>query len=362
MQPIHLDRNENLYGPAPGCFAVLQELGRELLCEYPRDFKRGVYSELSRVLAERLGLEEKQIILGYGAEDILKQAVHHYLKAGEPCLVPSASWWYYNAIADEVGGRTLEYPIVERGDTYEYDIDALERIHSEHRVKLLLISSPNNPTGNPFPRGLLPHVLDHFRDAVVIYDEAYLGFSDDPPEDVARLVNSHPNLLVLRSFSKLYGLAGVRIGYGIAGRGHQSFLKFSARYLGYSRISERLALAALDDEAYYDDLRQRFARDRKRFSDVLGRFEGVRVYRSQANFVLVRFPERIVAELKSALDQRGLIIKFFNEPQFRACARITLGTEVQNTKLLEVMRELLPQLLAAEAREHEHPGRTSAVS
>ena len=236
MQPIHLDRNENLYGPAPGCLAVLQELGRELLCEYPRDFKRGVYSELSRVLAERHGLVEKQIILGYGAEDILKQAVHHYLKAGEPCLVPSASWWYYNAIADEVGGRTLEYPIVERGDTYEYDIDALERIHSEHRVKLVLISSPNNPTGNPFPRQRLAHVLDHFRDAVVIYDEAYLGFSDDPPEDVARLVNNHPNLLILRSFSKLYGLAGVRIGYGIAGKGHESFLKFSARYLGYSRI------------------------------------------------------------------------------------------------------------------------------
>ena len=197
MQEIRLDRNENHYGPAPECYAIARSITPDLLSEYTRDFKRGYYSELSRVLCERHGVDERRIVLGYGAEDLLKQAVHHYLRAGEPCLVPSASWWYYNAIADEVGGVTLEYPIVEGVDSFDYDLDQLKRIHTERRAKLLLISSPNNPTGNLFPRERLAEILEHFRDAVVIYDEAYLGFADEPQEDIAAFANVHPNLLIL---------------------------------------------------------------------------------------------------------------------------------------------------------------------
>ena len=349
MDDILLDRNENHYGPSPRCLTVVRQATTELLACYTRDFKHGYYSELSETLSRRHGIDEKRIVLGYGCEDLLKQAVHHYLGAGEPCLVPSASWWYYNAIAGEVGGVTLEYPIVERLDGYEYDIDALKRIHSERRAKLVLISTPNNPTGNIFPYARLGEVLEHFRDAIVILDEAYLGFADDPQPDLAPFVDRYPNLLVLRSFSKLYGLAGIRIGYGIAGTGLRSFLEFSARYLGYNRVSERVALAALADTAYYEDLRRRFARDRRRFYETLGRFEGVRAYRSQANFVLARFPERVISPLKSGLEQRGLVIKFFNEPAFKSCARITLGTEAQNNRLLEAFRELLPRWLGSDS-------------
>jgi histidinol-phosphate aminotransferase len=348
MDDILLDRNENHYGPSPRCLSVIRQASTELIACYTRDFKHGYYSELSQHLCQRHGIEEKRIVLGYGCEDLLKQAVHHYLRAGQPCLVPSASWWYYNAIADEVGGVTVEYPIVERLDSYEYDIDALKRIHSERGCKLLLISTPNNPTGNIFPYARIGEVLEHFRDAIVILDEAYLGFADEPQPDLAPFVERYPNLLVLRSFSKLYGLAGARIGYGIAGAGLQSFLRFSARYLGYNRLSERVALAALGDVGYYEDLRRRFARDRRRFYETLGGFEGVRVYRSQANFVLARFPESVLSPLKAGLEQRGLVIKFFSEPAFKTCARITLGTEPQNTRLLDAFRELLPRWLGSE--------------
>ncbi|HEY6065902.1 MAG TPA: aminotransferase class I/II-fold pyridoxal phosphate-dependent enzyme, partial [Thermoanaerobaculia bacterium] len=330
MKPILLDRNENRYGPAPDCLAVLKDAGPELLFNYTRDFQQGYYSDLSRRLAEIHGVPEKRLVLGYGCEDVLKQAIHHWLRPGDRCLIPSASWWYYRSVADEVGGVTIQYPIVEEPTSYRYDVEALLRIQRETPARVLLISSPSNPTGNRFPAERLPEVLAAFRDAIVVLDEAYWGLTEDPTDDPATMTHIHPNLLVLRTFSKLYGLAGARIGYGIAGIGLESFLKFSARNLGYNRISERLALAALSNPGYYAGIRRSMIADRQTILETLRRFAGVRAYDSDANFVLARFPSSAVARVKEGLDRRGLIVKFLTEPDFVNCARITLGTPEEN--------------------------------
>lgn len=342
---IYLDRNENRYGPPKACVELLRDAPAELLYNYTRAFKKGYYSSLSRRLAEMHDVDEKRVVLGYGCEDILKQAVHHFLRPGERCFVPTASWWYYQAIAEEVDGVTVSYPLVERERSYEFDVEAMKEAHREARARVLLISTPNNPTGNVFPYERLPEILDHFREAVVVVDEAYWGFVDNGALDCAKLVHDFPNLLVLRTFSKLYGLAGARIGYGLTGAGLGSFLKFSARYLGYNRISERLALAALDDADYAETIRTQMAADRERITDCLRGFSPIRAYESSANFLLVRFPEPIVAPLKTALDQRGLVIKFFSEPGFVNCARITLGTDEENAMLVAAFQEVLPGLL-----------------
>src|SRR5690349_906386 len=110
---VTLDRNENHYGPAPACFTALRDLAPNLLHDYPRDFQFGSYSRLSRRLGSMHGVPEARIMLGYGCEDILKEAVHHYVGPRGALLVPSASWWYYRAVADEAQGETIEYPLVE---------------------------------------------------------------------------------------------------------------------------------------------------------------------------------------------------------------------------------------------------------
>jgi histidinol-phosphate aminotransferase len=344
MPNVLLDRNENHYGPAPACLEVLRNLSAETLFNYTRDFQKGYYSALSQRLAEIHDVDEKLIVLGYGCEDILKQAVHHWLRPGERCFVPAASWWYYRAIADEVEGVTIKYPLIETETEYRYDIDHLKELHRNNPARLLLVASPNNPTGNRFDPDRLPELLEHFRDATVVLDEAYWGFAEQPA-DTAQLADEHPNLLILRTFSKLHGLAGVRIGYGIAGKEAKPFLKFAARYLGYNRISELLALAALDADQYYADVRRRMAADRTRLCLLLRGFPGVRAYDSVANFVLARFPERVVAPLKSALDRRGIALKFLSDEALANCARITLGTESENAELAAVLGELLPGLL-----------------
>jgi histidinol-phosphate aminotransferase len=344
MQPILLDRNENHYGPAPACLEAVRNLGPETLFNYTRDFKKGYYSALSHRLAEIHDVDEKRIILGYGCEDILKQAVHHWLRPGERCFVPAASWWYYGAIADEVEGVTIRYPLTETETSYHYDIEHLKELHRNNRARVLLVASPNNPTGNLFDPDRLPELLEHFRDAMVVLDEADWGFAERSV-NTARLADEYPNVLILRTFSKLHGLAGVRIGYGIAGKGTKTFLKFSARYLGYNRVSELIALAALDGDEYYAEIRRKMAADRARLCELLRSFPGVRAYDSVANFLLARFPERVVAPLKTALERRGLVLKFLGDEAFANCARITLGTEVENAELARALGELLPGLI-----------------
>lgn len=346
---VLLDRNENRYGPAPACHALLRTLGPEILFNYPRTFQSGHYSRLSQRLAERHSVGEGRIILGYGCEDILKVAVHRYVDAGDAILTPSASWWYYRAVADEVGGRTLEYPLVEARTTYQYDIDALLALRDRRDVKLLLLATPNNPTGNVLAPADLIRLLERFRGIPTVLDEAYFGFGDSAEDASGRLVAEYPDLLVLRSFSKLYALAGVRIGYAVAGSRHEAMVRYCARNLGYHRISEALALAALDSPDYYDGIRRRMADDRALLYRRLRTIDGVRAYESEANFVLARFPEAVIPALDGHLRDAGFLVKFFKEPGFLDCARITLGTRDENARLLTALESCLPALLATVA-------------
>jgi histidinol-phosphate aminotransferase len=120
---LYLDRNENLYGPAPRCFDVLRSISVNELSVYSRDFVRGVKSSLSERLAANLNVPEAQLLLGEGSEDLLKQSVHCYLGPGEKVLCPAQSWWYYQALASEVGGETITYPLKEGKEAFYFDVD-----------------------------------------------------------------------------------------------------------------------------------------------------------------------------------------------------------------------------------------------
>ncbi|MCB1183616.1 aminotransferase class I/II-fold pyridoxal phosphate-dependent enzyme [bacterium] len=345
-EPVLFDRNENRFGPAPACLEVLRKADTELLFNYTRAFRRGAYSDLSLRLAAMHGVDEHRIILGYGCEDILKEAVHHFVAPDEAVLIPSASWWYYTAIADEVGGITVQYPLIEEETTYRVDVDALIAQRERHAPALVLIASPNNPTGNRMPRADLIRVLEAYRDTPVVLDQAYFGLDPDEADDYAELVARFPRLVILRTFSKLFALAGVRIGYGITGTGLADFERFCARNLGYNRISERLALAALDSPDYYRDIARRMAADRERFYEFFRALPGCRIYDSAANFVLVRMPEHVCPGLKAVLDEAGLVIKFFTEPAFLGFARISLGTTEENARLLAAIETAWPAAAA----------------
>ncbi len=339
----YLDRNENQYGPAPECFKALRKKNFKKLSEYSRDFSRGVKSRLTERLAADFGINEKNVMLGFGGEDILKQTVHCYIHKGDKIMIPSYSWWYYKKIADEVEGLKVEYPIVEGEDSFYYDIEGMLKIYEEEKPKLVLISSPNNPTGNRLEIDQMKYVISKMKDAVVVLDEAYTLFYNKDNSHLKEIIAEFPNVIIIRTFSKYYGLAGIRIGFALLGENHAQFSLFSARYLGYNRLSERIAIAALDSKEYYEDMRDKMTSDMDIYYNEFNNISGFKAYKSFANFILVKIPIEIKDGLKKYLTDRDMIIKFMAEDGLFNHLRITIGTQEQNALLLSMIKDFLKE-------------------
>lgn len=191
-----LDRNEFNYSPSKEVVEALKNFDINKLCFYTRIYDEGKKSILSVFLSELYDIDETQVLLGYGGEDILKQAVHYFLTeedGNKTMLIPKFSWWYYKSIADEVNGRTLQYPLYEDGNTFKYDFAAMKDMIQKENPKILLLASPNNPTGN----GLTPEELDELLAEVpaktkILIDEAYASFVSTDTRYIKELVNKYP--------------------------------------------------------------------------------------------------------------------------------------------------------------------------
>jgi len=338
-EKFYLDRNENNYGPAPLCLEVVKNSTPSNFSNYTRAYLRGIKSSLSERLARDFNISEKRVLLGYGAEDLLKQVVQCHLGKNKKLMVPSHSWWYYKEIANEVNGINIEYPLIPGEDTFDYDIDKMLDIYETEKPEIVFISSPNNPTGNSITPGDLITMLDKLTDAIVVLDEAYWYSNNN--EQAAMLVNKYQNLVIIRTFSKYYALAGIRIGYALIGEKLEHLAIISNRYLGYNRLSEEIAIAALDSQDYYTDVADKMNTDKEMYYNELGALEGFKVYKSNANFVLVELPKDIMKPLNEFLTNKGIIIKFMNEPVLNSHLRITLGTQEQNKLAVDAIKEFV---------------------
>ena len=338
---IYLDRNENNYGPAPACFEAINKIDFKLLSWYTRAHEKSTKGELYSRLAKEYGLTEDRVVLGYGGEDLLKQVIHCYLGKDETLFVPQYSWWYYKSIADEVEGITVEFPLYAGEEAYYYDVDGLLEMYDKHKPRILFISSPNNPTGNTLSAAELKRVLDKTGDAVVVLDEAYALFKTTDLSYVTEIINTYPNVMAIRTFSKYYALAGLRIGFALIGKDLTRFEQFSSRYLGYNRLTESIALAALDSPEYYADITAKMNADKDMFFEEFSKLPGFKPYRSDANFMLVDMEKDKMAALKKFLTERGIIIKFMAEKILNSQLRITIGRQEENKKLMDAIKEFV---------------------
>jgi len=336
---IYLDRNENNYGPAPKCFEVIKNVDFKRLSWYTRAHEKHIKGDLSSRLARDYNVPESRVVMGYGGEDLLKQVVHCHLVEGEKLFVPTFSWWYYKSIADEVGGITLEFPLEAGNESYIYNVGGLLEMYDQHHPKIILLSTPNNPTGNTLEHDELKQILEHTKESIVVLDEAYAMFKTTDLSYVTDLVNQYPNLIVLRTFSKYYALAGIRVGFGIMGEGLSKFERFSSRYLGYNRLTEQVALAALDSSDYYEEITAKMNADKDMLYKEFSKLPGFKPYKSDANFILVDMKKDEMAGLKKYLVERNLIIKFMSEEVLNSQLRITIGTQDENAKLVAAIKE-----------------------
>jgi histidinol-phosphate aminotransferase len=326
-----LDTNENPLGPSP---LALEAMRRELagVNRYPD----GPCTPLARKLAGRLGIEEDMILFGNGADGCLTLVGHAFIDEGDEVIVAAPTFPEYETVTRIMGGRPIPVPLRD----HVHDLEAMHaRIGS--RTKLVFVCNPNNPTGSivepqaldAFVRGLPPHVL-------LVLDEAYLDFL--PPEhapDSLSWIRAGRPVLSLRTFSKVYGLAGLRIGCLLADRGLIGLLQRVRQPFTVSGPAQAASLAALDDAAFVRRVLENNEAGKRYLYRELERL-ALPCVPSLTNFLFVDL-QTDSREMQQALLRRGVLVRAghpWGRPTF---IRFSIGTMEQNRRLIAALEEAL---------------------
>ena len=332
---ILLNKNENQYGPAPECFEIMKEMKIDVMNSYPRYEVSILKDELSKYF----DIQKDRIILSYGAEDLLRQLYYHFLMKNDTVLMSEKSWYYYRNLSNYVGANLQFYPNMINEHKYYVDIERILTSEKLYKSKMLVICSPDNPTGNGISYDELEAILENKKDGIVLFDEAYWGFSDSNNQMMSKLINKYKNLIILRTFSKYFALAGLRVGFAFCGDYIKELINHNERLLGFNRVSEQICISALKAKDYYSDINKKIFEDRNLLISEINKLDGYKAYSSKANFFLADIPDKNRENLKKSLEKNEIVIKFLNEPGFQKSARITVGTREQNHLLLSAFKE-----------------------
>ena len=207
---------------------------------------------------------------------------------------------------------------------------------------MLLLASPNNPTGNSLSPEELGRIMENIpSDTMVLVDEAYASFINTDTAYIAPLVQKYANIIISRTLSKFYGLPGLRVGFAFIGAGHDEFVSYVNKYLGYNRFSEAVALAALDSDEHYRHVADDMEWGRQLYKKALGHLPGFKVYKSVANFILIKYPIEIKEPLMKALAAEEYKIKFMADKGLESCLRITLGRKEQTQTVVDTILSIV---------------------
>ncbi len=330
-----LASNESPYPPIP---AVVEAVTKALtgLNRYPDPTN----AALRRALSDRHGVPAQRIAIGNGSCDILLAAGDALLEPGAELVYAWPSFSVYPHLSAASGARAIEVPLDAK---HFHQLDKMaEEITGATR--LVIVCNPNNPTSTALPMDeIADFVRSVPRHVAVILDEAYVEFNvlQDPDESVA-LLEKHPNLVLLRTFSKIYGLCGLRVGYGLCGSESFRVAVDQVRQPFFCNVAAQAA--ALEALKHQDEVTRRVERnlaDRLELEDEL-RELGIEPAASQANFVWFDLgEERVEADIMRGLAERGILVRAGTSLGREGALRVTVGTQAENERFLEALSALL---------------------
>jgi histidinol-phosphate aminotransferase len=328
---IKLASNENPLGPSPLALAAIRDaLGT--LHRYPDSHAYYLKEDLAR----HLGLAPSQLILGNGSDEVLDLLVRALVPSGGEVLSTTHTFLMYGLLTQAVGGFFRPVPLRDM----RVDLPALAQAVTP-QTRLIILNNPNNPTGTAFRRQEWEDFLAAIpATATVVLDEAYLDFADDPlvPSGLDYLAEDRP-LVGLRTFSKAYGLAGLRIGYGFGPSELMDYLNRLRMPFNVNRLAQVAARAALKDTAFLARTREVVLTGKDLLYRELARL-GLPFVPSQANFILIRVP-RLGKEVYQAMLREGVIIRAMDAYGFPEYIRVNLGLPEENQRFLEALEKVL---------------------
>lgn len=321
---IRLDTNTNVLGSNPAAAEYLRHIDIDLN-GYPNTYSDG----LRTALAELYGLEQDNFLVGSGSDEMLDVSFKTFTEWGDTCVSPTPSYTLYNYFVEMNGGKAVN---VDLDDDFQLDVDAMLK----PKAKIMIMPSPNNPTGNCFRPKDIEEILNR-SEGIVVVDEAYGEYAKD---SMVKRVNEFDNLIVLRTFSKAYAMAALRVGYAIASKPVADMMTAVKIPYSLNKISEMAAIAAVKDQDFVRRSVELVNKERP-YLDAGLRKLGFETFPSDSNFILARSPIDHV-ELVSGLKSKGILIRDFGtKRRTENCVRPTVGTRELNDLLLEKIAEVI---------------------
>ena len=321
---IKLNTNENPYPPSPQALEVLRNLDAEWLRRYPDPYARDFCHAVSQALA----VPSDWIVVTNGSDDLLNILIRACAEGKRKVVYPMPSYVLYRTLASLQPAEVVEVPYPS---SYRLPIDELVAASGA----VTLIATPNSPSGHLVPLGDLRQLASRVSGILAI-DEAYVDFAD---YSAISLVREFDNVIILRTLSKGYSLAGLRLGFGVANPQIISQLFKVKDSYNVDAIAILVGTAAMQDQEYKNACAEKIKRSRKQLAADL-RQTGFKVRDSQGNFLLVTPPSNNAAAIYQSLKEQNILVRYFDLPGLNDKLRITIGTEEQNHKLLRAIASI----------------------
>ena len=341
---IKLASNENPLGPSPKALAAMREM-----LERSHFYPDGGGYYLREAIAAKMGLKRENVILGCGSNEVIEFIGKAFLNPGDEIICARHAFVVYKLMATLFGATTIEVP----DPNFAHDLDAMAAAVTP-RTREIFIANPNNPTGTLISQDEIDRFMEKVPEhVVVVFDEAYYEFLENPP-DTLKFVREGRNVVVLRTFSKIQGLANLRIGYGLAKPELIDVLQKTRQPFNANGIAQAGALAGLADEEHQRKTRELTIAGRNWLQREFAAM-GLEFVPSFANFILVRVGDG--KAVFNALMRKGIIVRDMTSYALPEWIRVSIGTAEQNARFLAELRAL-PNLATAEsAHAPQRPSR-----
>ena len=322
---IKLNANENPYEPLPEIAASLANLAVQ---EYPdQNLVR-----IREALSEYTGFDPSRIIAGAGGDEIIELMVKLFINPGDSMIDCPPTFGMYEFCAKIADAQLIK---VDRKPDWSVGVAEVVETVQEYRSKIVFLASPNNPTGNSLTEAEARGILD--TGVVLVVDETYYEFCG---KTLARLIDDYENLMIVRSFSKWAGIAGLRIGYAISSEVIIDHLMSIKQPYNVSTAAEAAAIAAIQHRAVLGERIETIVAERQRIEQIITSLDGVSYWQSDANYLLLSFQRRTGNEVYAALAKRGIFVRQFDSPSLANTVRLSIGTPEQNDLVIKALRQI----------------------
>ncbi|MDH2622372.1 histidinol-phosphate transaminase [Acinetobacter baumannii] len=326
---LKLNTNENPYPPSPKVVEAVQAVLHEQ-ADVLRLYPDPDATALKQAIAKQQNIDVSQVFVGNGSDEVLAHIFKAFFLQDEPILYPDITYSFYPVYSQFFGTKTKEIPLNEN-----FEIDVRDYTQPNGGV---IITNPNAPTSIALSLAEIEQVLQANPDRVVVIDEAYVDFG---AESAVSLINRYENLVVCQTTSKSRSLAGLRVGFAIA----QSHLiaaleavKNSFNSYPIDRFAIAAAVASFEDQAYFEEQCQKVITSREKLVRDLTEL-GFNVLPSKANFIFATHSHHDAGQLAQKLREQGIIVRYFNKPRINQFLRITVGTDEQNARLVQTLKQ-----------------------